>query len=526
MKVFTQKQLQEWDRFTIENEDISSLDLIRAAGQALAEEIEVCYLMSHDGPVRIFCGIGNNGADGLVIARQLFAFMADVEVYIVRYTDRPGDDFKVLEAELKGTELPLHYIDSRFDLPELQLDTVVIDAILGTGISRPLDNLLAEVVEYLNEELCYIKIAIDIPTGMHPDRLLEGIAFVADATFTVATRKLATFYKENELLVGTQFLVQLPLSDLYYMKTETPFYQNEIMECTLNTPEASKHSYKNEFGHVLFIGGKLGQMGAARLATEGALRGGCGLVTAHVPECGINILQIAIPEAMVSPDSGSTQIVSVPVLKGYQAICLGCGMGADVNPTLIEEVLRESEARKVFDADALNIMADYPRLLELLDDTCVLTPHVGEFHRLFGDCDDSESRLQLLINRAKSLGCFIILKGHHTMVATPAGQCFFNNTGNPVLSTAGSGDVLAGYIAGHLARGMDTLLACRRAVSYHGFAGDILMHERGARGAIARDILDVLGRIESEVNTMLNNIMIGDDIDDDMQEIDLLENLN
>jgi len=258
------------------------------------------------------------------------------------------------------------------------------------------------------------------------------------------------------------------------------------------------------------------------------MRAGAGLVTAHVPGSGIDIMQISLPEVMVSADDNSHRITSLPdqLNEKFDAICIGCGLGVDVNPELLKQLLMNYNGTKVIDADALNIIAKNQELMDLLDSSCVLTPHVGEFHRLFGDCENSEIRLTRLLAAAKKHGCHIILKGKHTKIAHPDGSCHFNMSGDVPLATAGSGDVLAGYLAGLMAGSMSVEQACKRGVSLHGFSGSLLRDMFGKRGAIARDILDTLAHIEVYYNDWLHDLLGELDEEQSLLGLDVLDNLN
>ncbi len=525
MKLFNQRQLLEWDRYTIEKDGMNSLELIEEAGQLLAEEMEDQFTHNHQGPVRIFCGLGNNGADGLVVARKLGEYVEDLEVIVIQYKEKGSSEFEFYLQATESCGIPISYVSHKDQLEDVPAASILVDAIFGTGVNRPLQGLTADVVLHLNRQEVDKRIAIDQPSGLHPDRIMDGPVFKADYTLSIASRKLSTFFREHEDMVGEVVMIPLQLSAEYYEKTATTNHVIDLMELFLASPQISTHAFKNEFGHVLFVGGSLGKMGAALLASEAALRAGCGLVTAHIPSSGVDILQIGLPEAMVSVDEHPHHISHIPDLSAYQTICIGCGLGKDVSPILLSTLLARKDIPKVIDADALNLLAEHPILFKDLNDRCILTPHIGEFHRLFGACDTSEVRFNKLIEKSKELNCYIILKGRYTMIATPEGHCFFNITGNPVLGTAGSGDVLAGYIAGHLARGFPVLEACKRAVCFHGYAGDLLLLENGQRGSLARDILQKLARIEVESEDLLGSVFSVDE-DEDILGLDLLDNPN
>lgn len=525
MKIFNQKQLQDWDRHTIQVDGISSLHLIEEAGQLVAEEIETRFLVGTESPVRIFCGMGNNGADGLVVANILSAFVQDIEVCLIKHKESGSPEFEALLHSSRSTQIPIREIRTVSDLEEIPFGALLVDAIIGIGIRDELSGLPADVVDFLNDQEFVTRIALDYPTGLHPDKLWQSPAFKADITLSIGSKKLSSFFMENEEYIGELITLPFRLSDNYYMQAETKLRSNELVDVMMDIHDESEYAFKNEFGHALIVGGSLGMLGAVQFATEGALRAGSGLATAHVPFCGVDILQMTIPEAMVSMDLGEDNIKGLPELSTFDTVCYGCGLGAKTPASTLREILETTHMTKVIDADGLNLLAKNQNLFDLLDETCILTPHVGEFHRLFGLCFDSYTRLELLIKKAQEHKCYIILKGKHTMMAMPNGNCYINTTGNSSLATGGAGDVLAGYITGLLARGMSPSMACRRGVSLHGFAGDLLRQEHGRRGAIARDILKKLSKIEVHYMKLMREAMEFTE-DDDPLDLGLLDNLN
>ena len=397
MKVFNRKQLQDWDRYTIDVDKIDSLDLIHRAGTLLGEEIESLMLQhDHSGPVRIFCGLGNNGADGLVVGMYLSDFIGDLEVYVVQFKEAQGLDFAHYrdKAELNGLDLNIIYGPE--DFPALGNDTVVIDALFGTGITRPLEGLTLEVVEHINSSSSYLTIAIDHPSGLPTDEVSQSQALQADYTLSIASYKLSCFFAEHAKYTGAVILIPLELSQDYYNQTAASNQIIELHDILMQDLKMDAHAYKNSFGHTLFVGGSKGKMGAAVLAAEGALRAGCGLVTAHVPSCGVDIVQVALPEAMVSTDMGKEKVLGLPAADPFQAGCIGCGLGMDVEARVLEAFLH-LQIPKVLDADALNILSENKSLFHLLDSYCILTPHIGEFHRLFGICQNSFERYKKLV---------------------------------------------------------------------------------------------------------------------------------
>ena len=540
MKIFNQQQLEAWDEHTCKDFEIDTLSLIEEAGYSISEALIDHLDIGLETKLHIYCGPGHNGADGLVIALDL-SEICDVTIFVVETGKKATKEIKTLLNRCKKDGIPVHFIRAQQDIPNSPPATIILDALLGTGISRPLDGLLKSLVSHLNETPGVIRVAVDYPTGLHPDQSWNSTAFMADCTFCVASHRLSSFFAENRHFVGDVIFVDLPLSDAYYEHTESINHMIGIDEFLISDDQRlPAFASKKDFGHGLFIGGKQGMMGAAQFASEAALRAGCGLVTAHIPGCGVQILQLSNPEAMLSIDADDHYITQLPDLEPYSALCIGCGMGTSVDVELIKQILQTPNIPKVIDADALNIIARNPHLAELLDQNCILTPHVDEFDRLFGFHSNDFERHQTLLEKCHSLGCFIVLKGRYTKIGSPDGHCVINTTGSVSIATGGSGDILAGYIMGHLAQGYDTSVAISRAVCLHGYAGDRLMESHGERGAIARDILHTLANMNRHLNNKMNRILssmkeefdslqdddYSDDFDNDPLDLEFFNNPN
>ncbi|MEL6922421.1 MAG: NAD(P)H-hydrate dehydratase, partial [Bacteroidota bacterium] len=268
----------------------------------------------------------------------------------------------------------------------------------------------------------------------------------------------------------------------------------------------SKYQHKGSFGHALLMAGKKGSVGAATLATRAALRSGAGLVTIHAPGCALDILQVAAPEAMVSVDKAMDHISEIPDLRRFKTIGIGCGIGTAQHLYYLMALLLRQLSRRVqedkrviplvLDADALNLIAqdENGQLKKLIPPHSILTPHPKEFERLFGKTTDDFARNQLQREQAKALKSYIILKGAHSCIATPEGDCYFNSTGNPGMGTGGSGDVLTGLLTGLLAQGYTAFETCILGVYLHGLAGDLAAREIGQEALIAGDIIQHFGK--------------------------------
>jgi NAD(P)H-hydrate epimerase len=500
MKILNREQLAEWDNYTITIDKVPGLELMERAGSKMAEAIMTAY-GDNINKAYIFCGTGNNGGDGLVIARYLAENSFDVWVLIVDQANKRTMEFGNNLARLKGYEnITTNRIKRLEELPIIPDDSVIIDALIGNGLTRPLGGFYLDIVRFMNEKVNPIKIAIDIPSGLMCDVPTQGEAFHSDLTLTVEVPKLAFFMSENSEYVENWHTISIELSPDYLAGLETTNFTYSILDAYKNLKTRKAHTHKGDFGHILIIAGSRGKMGAAILAARAALRAGCGLVTVHCPACGYEIIQTAVPEAMVSIDPSQYYVSELPDLNAYDLVAIGSGLDIKCGVLdLLTTLLQKHQIPTVIDADALNVISLNPSLFIHLGPHCVLTPHPGEFKRLFGDSENSFARLNLLKEKARELNCTIILKGHHTITALPDGSCYFNTSGNPGMSTAGSGDVLTGYLAGLLAQDPDHRHSCPAAVFHHGYVGDKIVSNYSMRALVAGDLVEEMRFIDRDI---------------------------
>lgn len=486
MKILSVDQIRAADAYTIAHEPIPSHDLMERAGKRCFEKI--IDLFPNEQCFTIFCGTGNNGGDGLVIARLLQIAGKDVYVNIIRFSPNESDDFTVNFQRLLELNVAFQDITEVGNL-KLQ-DGVIIDALLGSGVTRKASGLLAETIAVVNSCKSPI-IAIDFPSGIFGAKNTNDnrrVAIKATMTLTFQVPKLPFFFPENYENIGDWYVLDIGLLPDFINRQETDF---EMIERSIHQRKAFDH--KGTFGHALLIGGSFGKIGALILSSEACLRSGVGLLTAFTPSCGYEILQERIPEAMVLTSEGQNELSGeIPALK-YSAIGVGPGIGTLPSTQLfVDALLKGSDKPLVLDADALNIIAQNS-WLNRIPKGSVLTPHPKEFERLFGQTGSSEERIELLKMKAKTLQLTILLKGRYTAIATPDGKVFFNTTGNPGMGTAGSGDVLTGIITGLIAQGYSPADASILGVHLHGLAGDLATNELGAEAVIASDIISHIG---------------------------------
>ena len=489
MKIFSAEQIKAWDAYTIAHEPIGSLALMERAATACVQWIlSGAYSKKH---FRIFCGKGNNGGDGLAIARLLLQHQYEVDVYILEQGAAGTPDFQTNLQRLHKVTHRIHFIQSKEAFPELGKEDIIVDALYGIGLTRKIEGLAAELIQWINTRSTYT-ISIDLPSGMYADQSSVGNVIIeADHTLSFQCWKLAFFMEENAIYTGMVHILPIGL--------HPDFELNESVRHHLLTGDLIKNhllprpafSHKGDYGHSLLIAGSKGKMGAAVLAAGACMRSGAGLLTVHVPECGYTILQVTTPEAMVSVDQHQDIYSGLPDnLDRYTTIGVGPGLGtAESTAEALITLLKRYKKPMVLDADALNIIAQKGIQYFKISENSVLTPHPGEFERLFGKTSSHFERMKLAIQQAQSLKLIIILKSKYTLIACPDGTAFFNPTGNPGMAKAGSGDVLTGIITGLVARGYEPEAAARMGVYLHGYAGDRAVVEFGEESMIAGDIV-------------------------------------
>lgn len=491
MKVLSAAQQYEADKITIAKGAITSADLMEHAATICFQWIHN-RLQGNNIPIHVFCGTGNNGGDGLVIGRHLKQHGYNVHVYVINCSNVRTQDFLTNYDRLKEIGVWPEMVTCKTDLPELSEDIMIIDAIFGLGLTRPPKDVLKEVIQHINAANAYV-LSVDVPSGIYAGKSVEDREAVIKAyhTLTFQSPKLSFLLPENQEFVNSWEVIDIGLDAEYLYNVETDHHiigkENVLSLYKFRT----KFSHKGDFGHSLIIGGSYGKMGAAVLATKAALKVGSGLVTAYIPKCGYEILQMAIPEAMVEVDL-LNEIIHFDSKVKATAIGVGVGLGLSTKTASgFAQFLKKNKLPLVIDADAINLLAKDKKLLKLIPENSVLTPHPKEFERLVGKCKNDYDRLDKLNALATKYKVTIILKGAYSVVAHQ-GICYFNATGNPGLSTGGSGDVLTGMITGFIAQGYGPFEASVLAVYLHGSTADIAMTNEVYETFTATDILKYL----------------------------------
>ena len=485
MNILNAEQVKTADKYTMLQEEISSLELMKIAGNQLYNTIKSKHSSLNEFVV--FCGPGNNGGDGLVIARLLYKHKTSVQVYILKgnYTT----EFLYNLNLLKKTNVFIQEIDTTQQIQQLKFksNSIIIDALFGIGLSRPLDGKASELVSIINQSKNY-KIAIDIPSGLSPDYVFsstEKNCIKANETLTVQLPKLAFFFSENYQFVGNWSCVNIGIPEDFIKEQNCQFNFSTLNEIKQILKPRHPFGHKGTFGHGLVIAGSNGKYGAAILSSVATLKTGCGLVSAMVPEEMIFSLLSYAPEIMTI----NRQKNSKKNFHEYDTIAFGPGVGIDlINSQLLEQLVQNYTKSLIIDADGLTILSNNRHLYDILKPNILLTPHPGEFDRLTHKHADTFDRIQTQIRFSKKYNVNILLKGRYSSITNSKGQVWFNTSGNCGMATAGSGDVLTGIITSLCAQGYEINDAAKLGAYIHGYSGDIAANCYSKHSLVASDI--------------------------------------
>ncbi len=496
MKIYSRKQIYEADKVTVAKEGIPSINLMERAGGYIYEWVHQ-RLQGGKVPIKVFCGIGNNGGDGMVLARYLIENNYNVTTYVVNYNDKRVPDFMEAYDRLKGAtkNWPVMLTEDS-ELPVMTSQDIIIDAIFGIGLNRTPQDWLKKLFSAINASQAYT-LSIDIPSGMYMDRSPEEGDVMITPRFTLSFQapKLPFFLPATGPQAGMWDVLDIGLDPEYLATTPTDVEligKQEIQQMYRPRPE---YSHKGMFGHSLIIGGSYGKMGAVVLATKAAMRAGSGLVTGYVPQFGVPILQSAAPEVMAETDNFNGKVFEeIDFQTKANAIGIGPGMGTDAKTVVaFKKFLENQKTPIVIDADAINMLSQNPELLAELPSLSILTPHFEELYGLIGEWKDDFDRIEKTAKFAKKYDIIVVMKGANT-ITTYDMRLFINDSGNPGLATAGTGDVLTGIITGLLAQAYHPMEATLMGIYFHGTAADIAVNQYGIESLMASDVIQFLGR--------------------------------
>lgn len=495
MKIFTCTQIRELDKYTIEHEPISSIDLMERAAKALAAAIADEW--GTETPMVVFAGPGNNGGDALAVARLLAERGYSVSAYLFNITGHLSTDCDANKKRLMEGKRAKAFteVTEEFDPPQLDENTVVVDGLFGSGQNKPLAGGFASLVKYINASPAKV-VSIDMPSGLMGEENTFNIrANVIRATLTLTLQqpKLSFLFPENQPFIGRLRTLDIRISPQGIAEMPSQYSIVEEADIRPLLLRRSPFAHKGMMGNALLVAGSFGMAGAATMAAKACLRAGAGKLTVHSPRCNNLILQTSVPEAVVRLDTEET-VFSEPIeTESYDALGIGPGLGqTEIAAIALIAQLRRTQCPIVADADALNILANHRAWLQQLPKDIILTPHPREFDRMVGHSSDSHERLSKAIDMAQRQQLYIILKGHYSALCTPTGHVYINPTGNAGMATAGSGDVLTGILTGLLARGYKRQEACLVAMYLHGLAGDLAAKDLGEESLVATDIIRYL----------------------------------
>jgi NAD(P)H-hydrate epimerase len=429
--------------------------------------------------------------------------MFNVEVYFISTGGKRSADWEINRKRLeKETSLNLNFVTEISDLPLIGDNDIIVDAIFGSGLSKPAEGLFAGIIESINSSEATV-ISVDIPSGLfcedngsNSDRAI----IQADFTLSFQFHKLSFMFGGNYKYTGEVIILPIGLSEDKIRNTPTAWYYTEAADVKLLLKTRNKFDHKGSFGHSLLVSGSYGKIGAAVLAATSAMRTGTGLITCHIPSCGYSVVQSSLPEAMVISDESDKYITAIGETEIYSAAGVGPGLGTyKATQDAIHRFLIECRKPLVIDADALNILALNKEWIRLLQPKAIITPHPKEFERLAGKSEDGYSRLMRQIRFAGEYNIIVVLKGANTSVAFPDGRVWFNSTGNPGMATAGSGDVLTGIILSLLSQGYSPEDAAITGVFIHGLAGDLASGDSCFESVIASDIINNIGKAFNKI---------------------------
>jgi ADP-dependent NAD(P)H-hydrate dehydratase / NAD(P)H-hydrate epimerase len=494
MKIFSKEQIYEGDKLTINRQNITSTDLMESAGTQIFNWMHI-RMQGAQVPIHIFCGIGNNGGDGLVLARHLILDGYNVQIYIVNYSDKRSKDFLINYERVKTVtkKWPILLNDAE-NLPEINPDDIIVDAVFGIGLNRPVIDWVKALFQHFKMSKAFT-LSIDIPSGLRTDKVPsnENDVVWAGYTLSFASPKLVFFLPETAKYTEQWEVLDIGLDREFLFTTTTEADLIGKPEVLSMYMPRDRFSHKGQFGHSLIIGGSYGKIGAVVLTSKAALSAGAGLVTTYIPKCGYTVLQSAFPEGMVITDADENQISDIQFDIKPTVIGIGIGIGTnDKTIKAFEVFLKTNKTPLVIDADGINILSNKPELIKLLPKDTILTPHPKELERLIGSWKNDFDKLDRAKTFSKEHDVILLIKGANT-ITVYHDKLYVNTSGNPGLATAGSGDVLTGIITGLISQGYNPLLAAVFGVYLHGKSADIAVEDYGYQSLIASHIIEYLG---------------------------------
>ena len=501
MKILSPAQTYEADQATIKNFPISSTDLMEKAASKCYDWI-IERFPDPSRRIHVYCGMGNNGGDGLVISRLLLEKGFRVFTYLICFSGKRSDDFNINLTRLTEMTDSIKEVRQGSDFPIIDKEALVIDAIFGIGLKRTPNGFTKDFIQYLNASSATV-ISIDMPSGLFAECKLEDKEAVVKSTYTISfqTPKLAFLLPDHQVYINYWKILDIELDPDYLENAKSVYHFVDHNFIISFIKKRERFSHKGTFGHSLLIGGSFGKVGAVILASKAALKAGSGLVSTYIPKCGYSAMQTSNPEVMVEVDDEKyLQFFNIKTKPNAIGIGPGLGTHSKTKKGFVEFVM-DAKVPLVIDADGLNILSEHEDLLKMIPKGTILTPHPKEFQRLVGSWTNDYEKLEKQLDLSSRLECVVVLKGAYTSIAYQ-GKLYFNSSGNPGLATAGSGDVLTGIITGLLAQGYTCLQAAILGVYIHGRAADVgIVSTESMESLTAMDCINYLGKVFNEFNS-------------------------
>lgn len=506
MKILSNEDIKIVEQETLEEEGLTTLDLVERVAEAIADEIKSRWRPTVK--LMVFAGWGNNGADALASARLLAnaGYRPTVYLFNLRAAGLTPECQEMRDRLVGTAGVRFIEITGRepFQFPAPSPSMVLIDGLFGAGLNRQLPRSIQMLIRNVNESGATV-VSIDVPSGLFSEWNSGSREDMIHANLTLAIGqpRMSFFLADNADVVGEWKTIDIGYSPDAIKHAPSSFYMIDRKLVAGILKPRKKFSSKADYGSAWIFAGKRGMMGAAVLSARGALRAGAGKVTVHGPSGGNSIVQTAVPSSMYNDDINANHIVKMVYEQAITAYAVGPGIGTATDTIdALEHFLIAAQAgskKLVLDADALNCIAQRPNLLNFITRQSILTPHAGEFDRLFGKSENEEERLKKAIRAAEDYDVIIILKGHHTAIVRPDGLVMFNSSGTPAMATPGSGDVLTGILAGLIAQGFKPEYAAIVGPYIHGVAGELAAAHHGEYGVIAEDIAACIGRAINDI---------------------------
>ena len=493
------------DKRSISEFRIPGEQLMENAGKTVVDFLKKEFNNLQGRSVCVLCGRGNNGGDGLVVARLLNKEKIKSKVYLFARKEEVEGDVKLNLLRCEKDKLSVVHMTLSKDLEaekeKLKKHDIFIDALLGTGFKGAVSGFYQNLIQFINT-LPATVVSVDLPSGLNSNTgQVLGACIKADYTVTFGLNKIGLCVNPGVAFAGTTIITDIGFPEKAVSAENLKTHLIEHADAVLMLPKRTCDSNKGSFGKVFIVGGSIGMTGAPCMSALSALRSGCGLAMVGIPESLSSIVESKMTEVITKalPESSTRTLGSnadshiLELTKDFAALALGPGMGREKETgAMLRRVLEEVQIPVILDADALNLVATSPEMLKLTKVPLILTPHPGEMSRLAGVTAEyvQSARLEIAQEFAKKYGVIVVLKGARTIVATPDSSVYVNPTGNCGMATAGTGDVLTGVIASFIAQGLEPLQASLLSVYVHGLAGDLARDEKGEHGLIASDVID------------------------------------